>query len=302
MRKLRYLFLLPLTAIVSCGYSTSYLVEGDKYVSAVFKENYYTHWDNELKNARKELPIDITSEAYIHNYSYSMSSTLEGFSVIDLNYFDHDPNVIEYGNEYKMNSVDDSFNYGYQSKLFDGQMICGAQSTPVREEYAYQKGRVQIPESGFSVRFSKESNELHYFAMQFKASTDNTREYYLIGGDEYKRQSDALLFHDSSIKFTITLFTKVNYEIVGYPFEIEVELDYKFTNDGHKYVFLAFDLEKYKTDDFAFSRLVGVSITYKVLSDALIDYNKDVKGVEDISYDDYALFLYEMFVPYTIWN
>lgn len=305
-KRLKYLLLLPLVAIVSCGYSTSYFVEGDKYTSANFKENYYKHWDDELKKSTKFDPLDVTDKAYIYDYGYSPSAALPEFGIIDPNYFDSEPLVEEYGKEFKMGAVNDSFRYGYQSKLFDGQMVCGGQNgmdgKDGRPDYRHQKGRVQTSESGFSIRFSKESNELHYFAMQLKASTDNTREYYTIGGNEYKRQPDNALYHDSSIELKITLFLKNNIEIIGYPFLVDIDFDGKTTNDGSHYTFVAFDLTKYKTETFSFTRLVGVSIEYEVLSDALIDYNKNEKGVTDISYDDYALFLYEMFFPYTSWN
>ncbi len=304
-KRFKYLLLLPVVAIVSCGYSTSYFVEGDKYTSANFKENYYKHWDEELKKSTKFDPLDVTDEAYIYDYGYSSIAALPEFGIIDPNYFDSEPLIEEYGKEFKMGAVDDSFRYGYQSKLYDGQMVCGAQNgmdgKDGRPDYTYQKGRVQTSESGFSIRFSKESNELHYFAIQFKASTDNTREYYTVGGTEYKKQPDNALYHDSSIALTVTLFLKNNEGIVGYPFTINVDFDKKSTNVGAHYTFVAFDLTKYKTDTFSFTRLVGVSVTYKVLSDELIDYNKDM-GVEDVSYDDYALFLYEMFFPYTSWN
>lgn len=305
-KKIKYLLLLPLTAIVSCGYSSSYLVEGNKYVSSNFKDNYYKHWDNELKSSKKVSPIDVSGEAYIYDYGYiENSSTLKKFGDIDLNFFDKDPIVDEYGQEFKMVSVDDSFRYGYQSKLFDGQLVCGAQNgqdgRDGRPDYTYQKGRVQTAESGFSVRFSKESKELQYFAMQFKVSTDNTREYYAVGKDEYKKQPDNALYHNSSIRLTITLYLKENQNIIGHPFNIDVDFNNKTTNVGSHYTFVAFDLAKYETDTFAFTRLVGVSVEYNVLSDELIDYNI-AKGVEDISYDDYALFLYEIFFPYTSWN
>ena len=305
-KKMKYLLLLPLIGIVSCGYSSSYLVEGDKYVSANFKENYYKHWDSELKSSKKVSPIDVSGEAYIHDYGYLQnSSTLENFGDIDLNYFDKDPIVDEYGQEFKMVSVDDSFRYGYQSKLFDGQLVCGIQNgqdgRDGRPDYRYQKGRVQTAESGFSVRFSKESKELQYFAMQFKVSTDNTRKYYAIGKDEYRKQPDSALYHNSSIRLTITLYLKENLNIIGHPFNIDVDFNNKTTNVGGHYTFVAFDLAKYETDTFAFTRLVGVSVEYNVLSDELIDYNI-AKGVEDIGYDDYALFLYELFFPYTSWN
>ena len=303
-KKFKYLFLLPLTMIVSCGYSTSYLVEGNKYVSPVFIENYYTHWDNELKNAPKVSAIDVSDEMITSeiNFGYG-DSKLYGIEEIDPNFFDNAPELEDYGAQFKMNDVDDLFNYGYQSKLFDGQMVCGAQNG--HSEFAYQLGRVQIQESGFSVRFSKESNDLHYFAMQFKASTDNTlNPMYKVDGTP--AQSDYDLMHESKIKLNITLYMKTFKGIEAHPFTANVDFTgtvgqgsgarYK-TNNGHVYTFLAFDLEKYNTDAFTFSRLVGVSVSFEVVEDELLAVNKN-KGVNMT----YALFLYELFFPYTQWN
>ena len=39
MKYKKFLLLLPMIALTSCGYSLSYLVEGNKYNSPVFKEN-----------------------------------------------------------------------------------------------------------------------------------------------------------------------------------------------------------------------------------------------------------------------
>lgn len=299
-KKIKYLILLPLTAIVSCGYSASYLVEGDKYTSVNFKENYYTHWDDELKLAHKEEAVNVTSQAYIYSYGYSIGSKLEGFGAVDPNYIDNDPVMEEYGAEYKMGDVDDSFRYGYQSKLFDGQMVCGAQNGKDGKtsfpDYSYEKGRVQINESGFSVRFSKESSKLKYFAMQFKASTDYKREWYLIGGHTYAKQNPSSLQHQSNIDLKVTLYKKTDVGIIGYPFVVNVEFAGKTTNNGSAYKFIAFDLENYDM-----VRLIGASIEFTINSDELIDYN--ISEGAPVSYkDDYALFLYEMFFPYTSWN
>ena len=207
----------------------------------------------------------------------------------------------EFANDFKMNSVDDSFNYGYQSKLFDGQMVCGGQNG--RPEYAYQLGRVQINRNGFSIRFSKESTDLHYFALNFKASTDNTKKCYPVDGTTLAT-TDTQLFHNSKINLTITLYNKTLNGIEGYPFSMDVEFSNKHTNDGHYYTFIAFDLE-----DYELSRLVGVSLEFTVLEDALISYNEGKTYIEggetknvDLTIDDYALFLYELFFPYTSWN
>ena len=284
--KFKYLALLPVIASISCGYSASYLVPGDQYNSPIFANNYYRHWDAELKNATKVAAKDV-NDSKIVNFN--------DLDKIDPNFaLPGAPDSAEkYGVEYKMNSVDDMFNYGYQSKLFDGQMVCGAQDGHL--QYAYQLGRVQIDSNGFSVRFSKESSELHYFAMQFKASTDNTVDCYPVNSDDISEYGSAghdnKLFHNSTVEMTVTLYTKTNKGIVGHPYTSTIEFDHNHTNDGHFYIFYAFSLE-----DEELTRLVGASVTYTV-EDELIEWNKQ----KDIDID-HALFLYEMFFPYTYWN
>lgn len=297
-KKIKYLLLMPLTAIVSCGYSSSYLIEGDKYVSSNFKENYYTHWDDELKAIKPVKEIDVTDKQIIAEMNYGYEpSLLNGIEEIDPNFFDKAPDVDEYGEQFKMNDLDDSFKYGYQSKLFDGQMVCGGQNN--RPEYAQAKGRVQIGESGISIRFSKESSDLHYFALQFKASTDNTRPAYKEDGNPANNDYD--LMHESKIRIKTIIYTKTLTQIEAYSFISDVELigtvrqagvDRYKTNNGHVYNFLAFDLEQYEL-----SRCVGVSIQFEVVEDALLTKNKELGN--DMTY---ALFLYEIFFPYTSWN
>lgn len=284
----KYLLLLPVITVVSCGYYVDYLVKGDMYISINFSENYYRHWDNELKNAKKVEEIVLT-DGYITSFNkleqIDPNFALEGAPKNDL----------EYGEEYKMNSVDDSFNYGYQSKLFDGHTRCGGIDHP---DWAYQKGRVQIDDKGFSIRFSKESDTLQYFALQFKASTDNTKDCYPVGSTEISHAEDGnahdvRLIHSSVIDLNITLYVKTSKGIVGHPFVSTLTLD--ATNNGSAYVFYAFDLSNLEKK---LTRLVGVSVTYDY-DDELINWNK--KDGRDIDLD-YALLLYEMFFPYTSWN
>lgn len=286
--RIKYLTLLPIIASISCGYSASYLVPGNQYNSPVFQENYYSHWDAELKNATKVATKDVNNDKI---------TKFDDLDKIDPNFaLPGAPSDAEaYGVEYKMNSIDDSFYYGYQSKLFDGQMVCGAQDGHL--QYAYQLGRVQIDSNGFSVRFSKESSELHYFAMQFKASTDNTVDCYPVDSNVISKAGSAghdnRLFHNSTVELNVTLYVKTNNGIVGHPYTATIEFDQKHTNDGHYYVFYAFSLEGEEL-----SRLVGASVTYTV-NDELVNWNKDPSRNIDINH---SLFLYEMFFPYTYWN
>ena len=290
----KYFLILPVVVLTSCGASVDYLVPGNKYNSPIFVENYYTHWDSELKNAKKVDAKDMTDVA-INKFSdlYKVDPNIDtGIVSYD------DANA--YGADYKMNKVDDSFNYGYQSKLFDGQMVCGRQND--HPEYAYQLGRIQTNPKGFSVRFAKESDKLHYFAMQFKATTNDTIDCYPVDSEEISHYGttveehdihDRKILHDSTIELKTTIYTKKDSSIIAHPYLTTVVFDNNHTNNGSFYIFLAFSLEEENL-----RRAVGVSFEFTVVSDALIEWNK-TKGIDNI---DYALFLYEVILPYTEWH
>ncbi len=163
-KKLRPLLLLTLPFLASCGgYSLSYIVEGNKYISYNFTENYYTHWDEELKNAQEVASIDVNDKSIT---SFSEIGKLDPQYLVDT------VSEYEYARVNNLMRADQSFYYGVQSKLFDGEIVCGGY---------YQKRRVQTNPSGFSVRFSKESDELSYFALQFKVTTNNQLDCYPVG-------------------------------------------------------------------------------------------------------------------------
>ena len=68
-KKLLLLLFPFLTALSSCGgYSLEYIVSGNTYNSAVFLDNYYTHWDNELKNARAGVTKELSGSEIITSF------------------------------------------------------------------------------------------------------------------------------------------------------------------------------------------------------------------------------------------
>ena len=288
----KYFLLLPTFLVTACGTSIDYLVPGNKYNSPIFTENYYSHWDSELKSAKKVDEKIMTDVAITKFANLDQIDPNQATGIINYT------NANDYGRDYKMNSVDDSFNYGYQSKLFDGQMVCGAQN--YHPEWAYQLGRIQTNEKGFSVRFAKESDDLHYFAMQFKASTNNQIDCYPVGSDEISHatdpEHDGRMRHKSYVTLTVSIYVKTNKGIVAHPYTSLINFvdDHGVgtTNNGSFYIFYGFSLEEENL-----SRAVGVSFTFSV-EDELIEHNK-TKGITNI---DYALFLYEMFLPYTYWH
>ena len=282
-KKLKYLLILPVLGLTSCGYSLGYLVKGNRYISSDFQENYYRDWNAELKNANKASSIDVTEKKI---------TSFNDIAKVDPNFL-VDPSITDvedYGKSFKMSDVDESFKYGYQSKLFDGRVICGG---------LYQRSRVQSDANGFSVRFAKESNDLNYFALNFKTTTDNTVNCYPVGEDQTLDEQglegnarDKKQFHNSTFTLKIGIYTKENEKIVNHEFTSYMAYLDNQTNNGSFYTFFAFDLKEYNL-----SRCVGFSISYDNLSDELIDWNKN-KGV-DITH---ALFVYEAFLPYTVWH
>lgn len=303
--KIKYLLLLPIIAtLASCGgYSLEYIVEGDRYLSPDFNKNYYEHWDNEFIDAFKS-----PTRSFDLNDTDKYKSIMSFKDIADI-----DPSLAlstysdaeEFGEDYKLNKVDDCFNYGVQSKLFDGISFCRSR---------YQRVRVQARKKGFSVRLSKESDELDYFAIHFKATTNNQIGCYMCKdypergknkGDKCTVDDD--YFHNSSFDLTISLYCKDDdNKIVNYSFVKTITFENNTTNNGREanYKFFAFkasELDIGKEETFTISRMIGFSVTFDNLNDELITYNRDEKSV-DISEDDYALFIYEVFMPHTYWH
>lgn len=274
MKFKKLLLLLPMVGITSCGYSLSYLVEGNKYNSPIFTENYYQCWNEELKQA----PIKGQKEVTDFITSFYDIDKIDNTQPYD--------NIYDYGSAYKMNKTNDLFNYGVQSKLFDGIVEC--------DGVGYQLLRVQTDEDGFSISFGKESSELRYIALQFKSTTNNQRACLAVGesGVDPYIHEDNELYHSSTITIHTSIYCKNDAnKIEQYVYTSTVQNDY--TNVGSRYIFYGFDLR-----DEKLSRVVGYSISYEY-DDELINWNINHGGPTDI---EYALFLYELFIPYTSWN
>ena len=295
MKKFKILLLPLVAALSSCGgYSLDYIVEGDKYLSSDFKKNFYDHWDSELANAYNVgSPISVQDNKI---------TSFKNVGLIDPHYATVDPSSLNqqnYSETHKLSNSDQMFMYGVQSKLFDGRYVCDGKHQ--------QQLRIQTRETGFSVRFSKESDALSYFAMNFKVTTNNQVKCYKYNpnpeAEPVIAESDEDLFHNSNIDIRVTIYVKEFSDIVAYDFTSNLEFNNNTTNNGSIYYFYAFDLSNIKNRfDQPLSRMVGFSITYTA-HDELIEYNKD-KTIDDkpVGVIDYALFIYEVYLPYTYWH
>ena len=151
----KIIFLAPALLLTSCGYGLKQIYDGNLYNSPIWENNYYRHFDENTKNS------DYTEE-------YIDDSDLPFTSIQDDNFKILEPGVTEgqindessngFGPKNALSNVDESFKYGYTSKLFDGRMHCYGR---------YETVRVQIDESGMGTLFSKEMVKGEYFLMQF---------------------------------------------------------------------------------------------------------------------------------------
>lgn len=288
-------------ALTSCGYGLEELYDGDAYNSPIFEKNYYRVWDDELVNNitnpnAEEIELDYEENKVFLSYygdehfhilepKRAESNTPDENNPGLLTYDGIDASVADYyyGPNKCLSKIDDSFKYGYISKLFDGQMFCGGK---------FQLSRVQIDEAGFGKLFEKECVSAKYFAMNFKASSDYTQ----------KNDNPATNNHRSEINLKIGFYLANNngFEKKVYTYklqDIEGNLTTKSvpTNTGDdrepaycSYIFFGFELGS--TIDI--SRCRGISVSYELLKDP----DKENKGL------DYALMLYEILLPDSIWH
>ncbi len=292
--KFALLFITPLCC-ASCSLLLDETYAGNAYNSPVFAENYYKTWDERIDeqsdkyivSSETQVTLDESEDKVFTSY-YSLGSTqtvssnlyLLDSQTSSLKYSDDnstgldDSNLygVAYGETRKMSRIDDSFRYGYLSKLFDGQMFC---------EGRYQLARVQIDTQGFGHMFSKELKDYTastYFALNFKAAVD------------YTNPETPASTHTSDIDLHISFYTRntdnsLNKQTATYRIE-SIPTNASESHSSSCYTFFGFSLAK-----FNISRLCGISIEYTLLRD---EYAENY-GL------DYSLMLYEMMIPFTTW-
>lgn len=275
----KILLLFPIFILTGCGYGLKEVYPGNVYNSVDYNLNFYKEWNKDLNYHEVEMESEShvldkdadkvflsPNDAYFpdHNdYDYAD----------DLDYND---DTRSYGQTFALSKSESSFKYGYLSKLFDGQMFCHGR---------YELARVQIGESGFATKTSKELKEYSYFALNFKASLDYRRDGVSTG----------IPAHNSSIILKINFYCKVNsstYKRVEFTYPIE-HVNTNYSEATNIYTFFGFDLEKYDI-----SRCAGYSIEYELVHDEYIESH----GAEYTPSLTHCLLLYEMFLPGSTWH
>lgn len=295
MRKISFKIILPLLgllSITSCGYGLDEIYKGNAYNSPIFEENYYRVWHKDIDSKKSNNKITSSQTRVLNEendlvftsyYSNLTDKTINPyFSLLedqadkldytkDYSYDEKELIGVGYGPTMKMSSKEESFKYGYLSKLYDGQMFCNGH---------YQLARVQIDESGFGTLFEKEgvlnTNENPYFALNFKASVDYTNKDHRVSA------------HLSSfdIKISFYLRNADGFRKQSYVYSLS-DIPTNYSESYGTYTFFGFKLNSAEVN-----RIQGVSIEYMNVED---EYTKNY----DLSH---SLMLYEMFITDTSWN
>ncbi len=292
--------------LFSCA-DSSELYDGDAYVSTIFKENRYNHYDEGLKEAklnpvsRTNLTNGIEKGQYFNGSgSYSKVSDCTGFNQA---YSKHkedflnskgeklawEPDIVNsnvgewvdqsslydvaYGQTKKLARVSPAFRSGYLSKLYNGQVRCNAWSS-----YSL----VELDESGYGTRFPLELADAKYFAFSARGGSDTT-------------DSGRGRITTFDINVTFYKLDKDN-NYTSYIFSLkEVKLQTNFSAEFTSLVGFYFD-----EVNFDPRGVVGMSIDYKLINDDTTYQTSSNFDVESPNY--VGIMLLEVFFPDSTWH
>ena len=298
------LVLFPLIfALSSCGYGLKEVYPGDAYATGNFQKDYYRVWNEKIDERSSKNNI-IRTESYELNedadyvfteYSDSNFRLVDKSSFENLKYEDdYYPNQEDkylntgYGPTKKCSRIDDSFRYGYLSKLYDGQMFCHGR---------YQQARVQIDTEGFGALFAKETTLDTYFAVNFKASYDYTK-YNDVDFSPYGTQNVPKT--ETKVTLKVSFYCKEDKGYIKKTFSYPISnIDTNAGENPSIYTFFGF-----RTINYDLSRVAGYSIEFDFDRDDLSSNPmRDLKDKNGNPYVlDYSLMLYEVFMPGTTWR
>ena len=279
MRKYMKLLLViaPSLVLSSCGYALKEVYDGAAYNSPVFEENYYRVWNSKIDERSDKNSITTTTTREIKETDFVFTKYTDStVARVDpdtktLNYVDdypsHDESKIGvgYGPTKRLSLLDNSFRYGYVSKLFDGQLFCNGK---------YQIARTQIDESGFGVLFEKETPSLDYFAINLKGAVDYTTDIK-VGA------------HFSNVDLKVSFYCKNDKGYDKKTFTYNLDVGTNIAENPNSYTFFGF-----KVNEREVSRVQGISVEYELKND---DY---VTAYEL----DHSLLIYEILLPNTTWR
>lgn len=269
--------------LASCGGSRE-LYKNGQFNSSDFEENWYAEWNNVDKIAPVEThEYDVVPYSSDVKFGDPITGLKEGDqyfgdTLLEWNSdYPHENYGIGYGPTKNLTSIDDSFAYGYLSKLYDGRVRCDG---------FYTHSRVQLDQSGYATYFPKALNTYKYFAFSARGGT----------GKKYENTLDIDIKVNYHISFFVRNHEEGNYE--KYTFNMS-NIALK-TNAGGRTLLNLFYFEDVLGEGWstALKNTVAMSFTYELASSPYDDLSADRK--DDNAH--FALMLYEVMFPDSTWK
>ena len=296
----KFLLLFPALVLSSCGYGLKQTYKGIPYASSDFRLNYYNEWNKDIDPYASGHKITSTDDVIIlgeeHHVFTSFNST--EFKNCEVNWEEYNYKIdleenrggepgILYGQDVKLSKIDDSFKYGVESKLFDGQLFCNSRFEHARVQVAptNQDPVKEGVQNGFNVLFKKECARASYFMMNLKASvTHEDGNFEGITRDG-----------DSEVKLNINFYVKNDsgYKCVPVTYTIN-NVKTNMQEDHLKYTCFGFKLDKI-FDNLESTRIAGFSFQYEKIKDTYSENNPTEKTL-------HAIMLYEVSFPHSTWH
>ena len=274
--------------LTGCMNDVAELYEGHAYDTGVFSENYYSIWNDSLKNSvapvAKTYEVTAANSFQIEQDSdfaqlWSPDGFADGKAKPYYSYFadtPHEDAGYGYGSSNNLIALDDAFARGFLSRLYDGRIHC--------DGITYAQTRVQIDGSGYGTLFPKEMMSYRYFALSLRGADESSN--YDFAMDVNINLTFYVYNHDSAL-YVPYLFQMKNFPIM--------------TNSGGRTTIVGFYFAGVMGADVnLIRRASGMSITFSLegdYEDYTIDREDTTEGKEH-----FALMLYEVLLPKSTWN
>lgn len=285
MRKEIFTLLALGALLTSCG-KVSELYGDHAYNSPNFMENYYCE-TNGVRELEKNSETKYSLENGVQYFSSNSLTYIKDEDKLDYPWANGLEMDKEFGRNKNLSKIDNSFAYGYLSKLYDGRVRC---------EGKYQLSRVQLDKNGYATYFPKELVEFKYFALSLRGATDY----------ENSSASRSPLAGPVSINLHINFYKHITnsnkYDVVTFDLnDVNIPCD----NGGDTNLVSFYLREDYKYEGqtlssikYDISNSVAMSLTYE-LNTTLPDLSDDVKEEKN---HHFAVMLYEVMLPDSIWR
>ena len=285
-------------SLVSCK-RTSELYKDHAYNTGNFDLNYYTEYNNVDKleiNSLTEIDFSIVADKISNPEGNNFLACLAVEDQLNskgekLSWYNDNPEEgydRDFGPTKCMSQINDKFNYGILSKLYDGRVHCDGY---------YAESRVQLNKTGFGTFFPKEMKSAKWFGVSVRGAS-NTYGY---------KNSTA------TVNFNFTFYRHiVNSKAVdAYKVSVNNVVVSLHNSVPHGSLLAFYFMEMFASKGLDYSEilngLVGMSMDYSLVSVSpknpgdIDEYGALTDDMNDKENPHFAIFLYEMFFGDSTW-